>query len=77
MRGQVKLNTAPSKLATLARRLARGFAKIPAPAPIYVLVDNGELTAAYRNRKLVKEVRDRFYRVNGRSVDIVVVPVRG
>jgi hypothetical protein len=38
MRGQVKLNTAPGRLATLARRFARGLAKIKRPPrTIYVV----------------------------------------
>jgi hypothetical protein len=74
MRGQVKLNTAPSKLATLARRLARGLAKIPAPALIYLLEMDGSPVAAYRNRHLAEEACKAL--PFGRAV-LIAVPVRG
>ncbi len=56
---RVKLNVAPSKLAPLARRFARGLAKIPEPAPIYVVHrhepnEGSTLIVAFRNRKLAE-----------------------
>jgi hypothetical protein len=77
MRGQVKLNTAPSKLATLARRLARGLAKIPKPAPIYVVVGRMGPIAAYRSRKLAEEAAEWIRATGIGAVLIATVPVRG
>ncbi|TAK97561.1 MAG: hypothetical protein EPO08_21095 [Rhodospirillaceae bacterium] len=84
---RVKLNTAPSKLAALARRLARALAKIPEPAPIYVVHrhepnEGSTLIVAFRTKKLAEEsaARIRLALSGGflpGEIDIETVPVEG
>ncbi len=85
-RGFVKLNTAPSKLAPMARRLARGLAKIPDPAPIYVVhrhepSEGSTLITSFRNRKLAEECAARIRAALPPHFAVIVavetVPVEG
>jgi hypothetical protein len=87
-RGFVKLNLAPSKLAILTRRFARGLAKIPEPAPIYVVhrhepSEGSVLISAFRNRKLAEESAARIRVASvalglaDHAVEVVEVPVEG
>ena len=84
---KIKLNTTPSKLETLAQRLKRALAKIPEPAPIYVVyryepIEGSMLIAAFRDRKLAEESAARIrsaLSVNSFPdvVAVKTVPVKG
>lgn len=61
----VKMNLGPAHLAVLSRRFARGLARIPEPAPVYVIYQHDKheepnLVVAYRSRKLAEEAATKM-----------------